>query len=154
MYREWSARFLLFARQQTRTHADAEDVLQDALVHVWSKREVFPTIDPGLVFTHIRRLAVDHSRRNQRRETRESRYAAGDEPDWFDPRKPLAEKELESCLRQLPPEQQEVLVLKIWGEQTFESVGETLDISPNTAASRYRYGLERLKRILSGEPLK
>ena len=38
--------------------------------------------------------------------------------------------------------------MKIWGEQTFAQIGETLGISQNTAASRYRYGLEALKSHL------
>ena len=40
--------------------------------------------------------------------------------------------------------------MKIWGEQTFAEIGEILGISQNTAASRYRYGLEALKRHLGG----
>ncbi len=52
------------------------------------------------------------------------------------------------ALAQLPAEQAEVVVLKIWHEMTFAQIGEVLDISPNTAASRYRYGLEKLRQIL------
>jgi RNA polymerase sigma-70 factor (ECF subfamily) len=42
-----------------------------------------------------------------------------------------------------------VVVMKIWGDRTFAEIGEALEISPNTAASRYRYGLEALKKKLS-----
>ena len=38
--------------------------------------------------------------------------------------------------------------MKVWGERTFAEIGETLGISQNTAASRYRYGLEALKKSL------
>ena len=38
--------------------------------------------------------------------------------------------------------------MKVWGESTFAEIGEALGISQNTAASRYRYGLEALKREL------
>ena len=44
-------------------------------------------------------------------------------------------------------EQREVVVLKIWGQLTFEEAAAVIGISPNTAASRYRYGLEKLKDI-------
>jgi RNA polymerase sigma-70 factor (ECF subfamily) len=40
-------------------------------------------------------------------------------------------------------------MMKIWGERTFAEIAEILDISQNTAASRYRYGLEALKKSLS-----
>jgi RNA polymerase sigma-70 factor (ECF subfamily) len=59
--------------------------------------------------------------------------------------------EIEAALLRLPPEQREVLVLKIWQELTFEQIGEILALSPNTAASRYRYALGALRKQL--EPL-
>ena len=52
---------------------------------------------------------------------------------------------LQSVLEELPAEQREIIVLHIWGQLTFEEVGETLGILPSTAASRYRYGLAKLK---------
>lgn len=149
LYREWADRFLLFARQQTRSLADAEDVLQEAFVHLWSKRDLFPRMEPGLVFTQIRRFAIDRARRDQRRQKREERYATELDPSWFSDSPHGPDGEMEALLRTLPPEQQEVLVLKIWGDQTFESIGKALDVSPNTAASRYRYGLEQLRRELN-----
>jgi RNA polymerase sigma-70 factor (ECF subfamily) len=53
-------------------------------------------------------------------------------------------------LAALPPEQREVIVLKIWNRCTFEEIGALLDISPNTAAGRYRYGLQKMKSRLEG----
>jgi RNA polymerase sigma-70 factor (ECF subfamily) len=47
-------------------------------------------------------------------------------------------------LRSLPAEQSEVIVLKTWEEMTFAQIGEMLDVSAATAASRYRYGIEKL----------
>ena len=49
------------------------------------------------------------------------------------------------CLAELPVEQREVIVLKIWHRLTFEEIGGLLEISPNTAAGRYRYGLQKIK---------
>ena len=146
-FSEWGDRLLLFARQQTRSLADAEDVLQEAMVHVWGKRELFPRIDSGLVFMQIRRVAIDRARRERRREKREQAFAGTQEQSLFQPDGPGNAVDLEQALGALPHEQQEVLVLKIWGDQTFEAIGKALDISPNTAASRYRYGLEQLKDI-------
>src|SRR5205823_12825906 len=53
-----------------------------------------------------------------------------------------------SALRTLPPEQAEVVVLKIWEAMTFAQIGEVLEISPNTAASRYQYAMTKLARRL------
>jgi DNA-directed RNA polymerase specialized sigma24 family protein len=55
------------------------------------------------------------------------------------------------CLSKLPAEQREVIVLKIWHEHTFEEIGGLLEVSPNTAAGRYRYGLQKLRACLNGE---
>jgi RNA polymerase sigma-70 factor (ECF subfamily) len=41
-----------------------------------------------------------------------------------------------------------VLALKIWGELTFGQIAVQLEISPNTAASRYRYALAALRKDL------
>jgi RNA polymerase sigma-70 factor (ECF subfamily) len=54
---------------------------------------------------------------------------------------------LQSALATLPDEQRELVVLKIWGQLTYEEAAAVIGISPNTAASRYRYGIEKLREI-------
>ena len=49
------------------------------------------------------------------------------------------------AIERLPKEQSEVLMLKIWGDLTFDEISRTLDLSLNTVASRYRYALQKLK---------
>lgn len=49
-----------------------------------------------------------------------------------------------SALRLLPAEQAQIVVLKIWEELTFAQIAEVLDLSPNTVASRYQYGMVKL----------
>lgn len=56
---------------------------------------------------------------------------------------------LERALRDLSPEQREVVHLKVYEGQTFEEIGAATGVSINTAASRYRYALERLRHALS-----
>jgi RNA polymerase sigma-70 factor (ECF subfamily) len=54
------------------------------------------------------------------------------------------------AVEKLPPNQSEVVVLKIWEGMTFLEIAEVLGESPNTVASRYRYALEKLTRLLQG----
>ena len=61
------------------------------------------------------------------------------------------QKAILRAVDRLPPEQKEVLTLKIWGELTFDEIGRTLDLSLNTVASRYRYALQKLKDWLPAE---
>ena len=44
-----------------------------------------------------------------------------------------------------------MIVLKIWSRYTFEEIGGLLELSPNTDAGRYRYGLEKLRASLKGK---
>lgn len=160
---ENTPKLLLFARQQTRSHEDAQDVIQDALVRLIEKLrngEFVGGRESWLpyLYTSIRRLAIDLSRRDDRRKRREESVSEDIEADqretfhpWFesDSSDDETRVQLERGLKSLPPKFAEVIVMKIWGERTFAEIGETLGISQNTAASRYRYGLEALKHHLA-----
>ena len=50
-----------------------------------------------------------------------------------------------------PPEQKEILFLKIIDGLTFKEIGLACGISTNTAASRYRYGIGRLREAVGGK---
>lgn len=149
-------RLLLYSRQQTRTEADAEDVLQDAVIRVWNARTVRSDDEapsPAEVFTAIRRCAIDLARKENRRVQRETLFTQS-EPEpvvWFENRLESSEhdKQIEEALRLIPARFREVITLKIWGDLTFVEISKTLDIPVNTAASRYRYGLESLKKQLN-----
>ena len=157
-------RLLLFSRQQTRSHEDAQDVVQDALVRLFDKLSSGEFVGGEeswlpYLYTSIRRLAIDLSRRDDRRKRREECVVGDAESDhretfhpWFesDSSDDETRVQLEAALKSLPPKFAEVIIMKVWGEQTFAQIGETLGISQNTAASRYRYGLEALKNNLGG----
>jgi RNA polymerase sigma factor (sigma-70 family) len=57
---------------------------------------------------------------------------------------------LMQLLGRLPYEQREVVVLHLHQGMRFKEVAKALDISINTAQSRYRYGLDKLRSIVSG----
>ena len=52
---------------------------------------------------------------------------------------------------ELPTEQKEVVYLKVFDGLTFKEIGSVCGISANTAASRYRYGIEKLREALGGK---
>ncbi len=52
----------------------------------------------------------------------------------------------------LPVEQQEAVYLKVFDGLTFKEIGSVCGVSANTAASRYRYGIEKLREALGGKP--
>jgi RNA polymerase sigma-70 factor, ECF subfamily len=152
-FRRHGPRLLVCARQWTRTAADAEDVVQEAFVRFWRYQRRLGGEPLGLVLVSIRRAACDLARREQRRSRREESVEGGVEDDAgiFET---LGEHDdrriaIEQGLQGLPEEQRQVLVLKIWGERTFEQIGADLGIPANTAASRYRYALLALRKNLT-----
>ncbi|MHC4207379.1 MAG: RNA polymerase sigma factor, partial [Planctomycetota bacterium] len=59
----------------------------------------------------------------------------------------LAE-ELQAVLARLPQQQREVIVMKIYRQKTFLEISRLLGLSHNTVATRYRYGMEKLRTLL------
>jgi RNA polymerase sigma-70 factor (ECF subfamily) len=55
---------------------------------------------------------------------------------------------VEKVLRSLPPDQREVVHLKVYEDLTFSEIADRLGVSLNTAASRYRYAMEKLRTLL------
>ena len=58
---------------------------------------------------------------------------------------------LNRALSQLPYEQREVVVLHLQGSMKFTQIAKLRGTSVNTIRSRYRYGLEKLRSLLSSE---
>src|SRR5262245_34082979 len=151
-YRAHGAALLLFARQWLPDRNDAEDALQEAFIRFWKTRD--SAHDPAAyLFACVRNCAREAVRGELRRSRRDETVARHEGEPLFEC--PLERDErraaVESALQDLPEEQREVLVLKIWGELTFGQISTTLGISANTAASRYRYALEKLRVALVAE---
>src|SRR6185369_15590713 len=125
-WRQWlrdnGSRFLLYARQQTRSEGDAEDVLQDDLVESWQRAGGMP--DDALVFATIRRRAIDLARSTDRRSAREE--ASEPEQPFFTPdvEERDTQRLLEQAVNALPPNYREVVSLKLWGGLTFQQIAE------------------------------
>lgn len=149
LYDEHAGAVFAFSLNLTRREADARDVLQDIFCHLAAK--------PGLL-DHVRderayliqmawRRIIDAGRKRLVRERfaerAETPFAPAADPDETAFRTALA-----SALDALPPEQRAAVHLKLWERMTFEQMAEALEISPNTAASRYRYGLGKLRALL------
>ena len=146
---------LLLARQIVPVRADAEDVVQEAFVRVWTSRG--RADDPvAYLFACVRTAALDWRRSGQRRDRREQAVAnRSDRVDMplftADVEREERRAAIEAALETLPETQREVLVMKIWAKLTFPQIARALDIPPDTAASRYRYALARLREQLAEE---
>ena len=55
---------------------------------------------------------------------------------------------LSHVLVELPFEQREVVMMHLYASMTFREIAKSRQISPNTAKSRYRYGIDKLRTLL------
>ncbi|HTK74334.1 MAG TPA: sigma-70 family RNA polymerase sigma factor [Gemmataceae bacterium] len=143
---------VLFARQWVPGRADAEDVVQEAFLRFWRSRH--RAADPAAyLFACVRRCALEWLRGQSRRSRRELASAREEHSDPSLLVGPIEQEErrvaIEAAMGQLPAEQREVVVLKIWGELSIPQIASALEVPVNTAASRYRYALARLRATLS-----
>ena len=157
-WKQWLAehgpRLLLFARGWSPSRHDAEDLVQEAILRMWHHQAENGGLPPDLplVFSTIRFCGLNHHRRESRRRKREESiiYLNDFQDFWLDP--VLEDDEealiLRDAVQHLSPKLRDVVVMKFWSGLTFSQISEALAISPNTAASRYRYALEQLGHAL------
>jgi len=146
-----SRRLVRYAVTLTRNQHDAEDAVQAVLARLAARPKLLAGADRpwSFLLQMVRNEALGIVRRKKRATF--VRNLAD-----LTTRRLVDEVELEEtyravwkALRRLPTEQAEVVVLKIWEEMTFAEMGEILEISQNTAASRYQYAMQKLSRRLA-----
>jgi RNA polymerase sigma-70 factor, ECF subfamily len=146
LYDQHGPALLLYARSLLGCKAAAEDALQQVFMKLLEQNSI-PEEPRPYLFRAVHNAALNMLR-GERRET----DLADIEP-WFEAASQDHETSaaLQAAIMQIPTEQREVLVLHIWGGLSFEETGKVLSIPPNTAASRYRYALQKLRSILQPE---
>ena len=156
LYEERAAQILLYGRSLGLSHSEAEDVLQETFVALMAFAAPSggapgqaPEKPLNYCLRSFRNRALNYRRGLLRRVAREVEcFLTG---TWFDQGSVESPQEHAAmrCLERLPKDQREVIVLKLWHDYTFEEIGELLEISPNTAAGRYRYGLQKIRSCLN-----
>jgi RNA polymerase sigma-70 factor (ECF subfamily) len=145
---------ILLARQWVSGHADAEDVVQEAFIRFWRSRD--RVADPAAYcFACVKHVALDWQRLRSRQSRREAAAARPEAESWFSGALEQDERRraVEAALRTLPENQREVLVLRVWGGLSFPQIAAALEIPAETAKSRCRYALARLREQLVEDPI-
>jgi RNA polymerase sigma-70 factor (ECF subfamily) len=137
----------------TRNETHTRDVLQEVFVKLARRPELLNGVrdERAFLLRLAHNLAIDQIRRRDTREKTQQRLAE-EIVSIFAPA-PDADAEafqeaLSSALGELPEEQRAVVHLKLWEGLTFDEIARALGIRPNTAASRYRYGIDKLRERL------
>lgn len=151
LFDQYSPGLLAYAAGLLSSHEDAEEVLQEAFARYFSVLlQGKPATTPeAYLYRSTRNLAYSRLRRRRLfgRLLRESPAQSS----WLRPLNGTAPHPpllVESALAALPARQREVVTLKVFEGRTFGEIARLLNISPNTAASRYRYALEKLRPLL------
>ena len=147
VYEAKAAGLVLYGRALGLSHGEAEDVLQETFLALMQKTSP-PEQPEHYCVRSFRNRALNYRRGLWRRLAREL-----ESHRWFErnPEESPFEKAAMHCLSTLPAEQREVIVLKIWGELTFQAIADVMDTSLGTVTSRYRYAVTALRRQLEKE---
>jgi len=145
LYRQYGAPLLLFAISICGETSRAQDAVHQVFLTLMETNNLMNALDPkAYLFASVRNFLFNDNKHRKRN--------VGIEADqlWFTPpdRDHAAELNLRRALQALPEDQRQVVVLHIWGELTFAQVAEVLSIGANTAASRYRYALTKLREAM------
>mgnify|MGYP002642314191 CR=1 FL=1 len=149
---EYAPRLLAYARQWASSSNAAEDIFQDAFVRFWRKRE--SVRDPvTYLYRCVRTTAMNSHRSQNRRQHHEIRSAPGREPASPQAAAELSERQMciQRAIAELPVDQREVVVMKIWGEMTFSRIGKVMSLPRSTAHATYRTAMNRLYKKLDRE---
>ena len=153
LYDRLAPRLVNTARTMTGSIADAEDTVHDPFVALARGRNRLATVADldAYVFTMLRHAVGKRRRRSAIDRRAVDRIAAERHAAGRDvvPPDPGSDDDLAAAVASLPGEQREVIALKIDGGLTFAEIAAVTGTSPNTAASRYRYALEKLRTHMS-----
>jgi RNA polymerase sigma-70 factor, ECF subfamily len=150
LYDEHAQALFAFLLNFTRDEADTRDLLQDIFVKLARQPDLLRAArdERAFLLRLAHNAAIDFMRRRGARAKHHeqfgteqiSAFASTTEPD-----EAAFRAELSIALGELPSDQRAVVHLKLWEGLTFEQIAAALEIPLNTAASRYRYGLDKLR---------
>ena len=160
-YREESPRLLNWIRGRIGSSEESEDLMQDVFARASAALDPARPVEDlvSWLYTSARNGVVDAWRRRSRRPEESDLEAleVGPETLVAESVEPgpdeaymqvLAQETLEEALADLPERQREVFILQAVDGYTFAEIAELLDISINTAMSRKRYAVTRLRTML------
>lgn len=153
LYDEHADALFGFLLNLTRKEADARDLIQELFLKVARRPELLDHAHQPRAFLlrTAYHLFVDEVRKRRSWEKRELEAVTealclfqsleGEaDPEWAEA--------VGRVLGELPQEQRAVLHLKLWQGHTFAEISLILGIPGNTAASRYRYALDKMESLL------
>jgi len=158
IYEKYKDTLLTVATSLLRDANEAEDVLHDVFVSFTKGIREFRLY--GSLKNYLIICLVNRARDIHRKKMYQVVGLDGTGPIRSDSDGPteavIGDEEaklLTEALAQLPAQQREVIILHLQGGMKFREIAEMQEVSINTVQGRYRYGLDKLRSILDGEPV-
>ena len=157
IYDRYGERMYQYLALRIGSPQDAEDILQETFCRLarYSLRWRFVRNPGAFVFRVLRNEFCRHLRRKM---SEPGIMSFCPDPDKvigsaaFDGPDEQTIRLISRALSELPEDQKEVVILKVYQGFTFNEIGGICGLSANTAASRYRYGIAKLREFLEVEP--
>jgi len=137
-----------------------DDIFQDTFIKVIKTLKSNSYNEEGKFLPWVMRIAhnliIDHFRKNKKmpmfRETDEFSIFSimTDNSQTIENRMitEQVEKDLKKLIEELPSDQKEVLVMRIYQDLSFKEISELTGVSINTALGRMRYALMNLRKVI------
>ena len=138
----------------------AEDIFQDTFIKVIKTLKKGSYSEEGKFLPWVMRIAhnliIDHFRKNKRMPkfegSEEFNIFSVIKDDKLNMEKQMIKDQIDSDLglliEELPEDQKEVLIMRIYKDMSFKEIAENTDVSINTALGRMRYALINLRKIV------
>jgi len=138
----------------------AEDIFQDTFIKVINTLKRGAYNEEGKFLPWVMRIShnliIDHFRRNKRL----PKFNNTDDFDIFDVLsdemlsvenqiiKNQILEDVRNLIQELPEDQKEVLLMRMYRDMSFKEIAENTDVSINTALGRMRYALINLRKLI------
>jgi RNA polymerase sigma-70 factor (ECF subfamily) len=144
LYDQHGPALVLYARSFVADGAAAGDVVHGVFLKLLRGKQIVSDVPAVYLYRAVRNAAL-----NMRRD-RSHDAALPEREIWFSHREHDREAALalQQALQELPDDQREVVVMRVWSGMTLEEVAGATNVPLNTAASRYRYALAKLRENL------
>jgi RNA polymerase sigma factor (sigma-70 family) len=156
IYEKYRKDMLILAVALLHNTSAAEDVVHDVFVSFVQTLEKFRLT--GSLKSYLLTCVANRARNVNKAKYLRTVDSNLDEPTGSDKDNPSVSiscneqlQQLSNSMAELPYEQRETIMLHFQAGMTFKTIAQSLGISANTAKSRYRYGLDKLRLILNDE---
>ena len=138
----------------------ADDIFQDTFVKVIRTLKSKSYNEEGKFLSWVMRIAsnliIDHYRRNKRmpmlRETEEFSIFSILKDSSLNIENEMisyqVQEDLKKIIEELPEDQKEVLIMRIYQDLSFKEISDLTGVSINTALGRMRYALMNMRKVI------